>query len=273
MVILISGASTGIGRACAVHLARLGHTVWAGVRSSEHFDAVRALNVRGLEPVTLDVTSDRSIREAIHHIGKTSGNLHILVNNAGIAVGGPVEAVAVADWRRQFETNLFGVVALTQAALPLVREAKGRIINMSSISGRIAFPFMGPYAASKFALEAMSDSLRREVKGLGVHVALIEPGAISTPIWNKAREEGLGRVSQLSAEMTSVYGHALDRFRENLDRVINQAAPVSVVVNAVEHAALSSRPRLRYPVGKGIQFSALISKLLPDSILDSVLRR
>lgn len=273
MDILISGASTGIGRACAVHLARLGHVTWAGVRSQKSFDEITRLNVRGLKPVMLDVDSDESVRAGVREVLKNSGTLHAVVNNAGFAVGGPVEAVTLEDWRRQFETNVLGVVRVTQAALPALRESRGRIVNMSSISGRVGFPFMGPYAASKFALEGLSDSLRRELADCGVRVALIEPGAIATPIWNKARREGLGRLSKLSAEMNDVYGARLRQFADALDEIIEKAAPVDVVVRAVEHALLARNPRTRYPVGRGIRASAWLSRVMPDVWLDRAFKR
>lgn len=272
MEILISGASTGIGRACAVHMARKGHGVWAGVRSQADFDAVNKLNVRGLQPVFLDVTDPASVKACVSQLTKQAGILHGLVNNAGIAIGGPIEAVSIEDWRRQFETNVFGVVTLTQACLPLLRESKGRVVNISSISGRIAFPFMGPYAASKFALEAISDSLRRELRQFGVKVAVIEPGAISTPIWDKAKSDGLGKVNRYSRDLSQVYGRALERFQSVIEKSVSRAAPVSVVVRAVDHALTSRYPATRYPVGRGIRFSTAISRFVPDQWMDRLIR-
>ncbi|NJM09918.1 MAG: SDR family oxidoreductase [Bdellovibrionaceae bacterium] len=181
MEILLSGASTGIGRAAAIQLARKSHSVWAGVRSQKAFDDVIKANVKGLQPVFLDVCDEKSIVECVSQIKKKAGVLHGLVNNAGIAVGGPVEAVKLEDWRRQFETNVFGQVRVIQECLPLLRESKGRIVNVSSIAGKISSPFLAPYSASKFALEAISDSLRRELQRHGVKVVVVEPGPIATP--------------------------------------------------------------------------------------------
>jgi NAD(P)-dependent dehydrogenase (short-subunit alcohol dehydrogenase family) len=272
MDVLISGASTGIGKACAVHMARLGHNVWAGVRSQKNFDDLEKLNVKGLTPIFLDVTSDESVDACLSRIKKSAGILNALVNNAGIAVGGPVEAVRLEDWRRQFDTNFFGAVRLTQACLPLLRECKGRIVNVSSISGRVASPFLGPYAASKFALEAFSDSLRRELHMHGVQVSIVEPGPIATPIWEKSKTEGLEKSAKYSPAMQELYGRRMQKFMKRTEEISDKAAPVSVVVNAVAHALLAKSPRLRYPVGRGIKLFSTALRLTPDKWLDQLMR-
>jgi NAD(P)-dependent dehydrogenase (short-subunit alcohol dehydrogenase family) len=187
---LVTGTSTGIGRAIAVHLDRRGFEVLAGVRRLE--DAPP-----GLEPILLDVTSEVNIAAAAQRVG---GQLHALVNNAGIAVNGPIELAPVHEWRRQFEVNLIGQVAVTRALLPALLAAGGRVVNISSISGRAALPMIGPYSASKFALEAMTDTLRREVGPQGVRVVSIEPGGIATPVWEKSRAEADRMVSEMPAE-------------------------------------------------------------------------
>src|SRR5689334_6739039 len=176
--ILVTGASTGIGRATALELARRGATVYAGVRDPAAVDGL------GLTPVELDVTDAEQVAALSTRLERLDG----LVNNAGIAVTGPLEHLPLDEVRRQLEVNALGQLAVTQACLPALRAARGRIVNMSSISGRVAFPMFGPYAASKFALEAFSDSLRRELRGSGVDVVVIEPGGVTTPIW----ERGLG---------------------------------------------------------------------------------
>lgn len=272
MDILISGASTGIGRASALHMARLGHTVWAGVRSQKDFDSLTKLKVDGIKPVFLDVTDEDSVNKCVSQIKKEGGSLNGLVNNAGVAIGGPVEGLALAEWQRQFDINFFGVIRLTKACLPMLRESKGRIVNMSSLSGRISFPFMGPYGASKFALEGLSDSLRREVQPFGVKVALIEPGAIATPIWEKAKDEGLGAPSKYSKEVVEAYGPAMKRFTKKVQQMAAKAAPVSVVTKAVEHALLSRGPSTRYPVGRGTKATTLLLNVIPDQLMDRVFR-
>ncbi|MGZ3722786.1 MAG: SDR family oxidoreductase [Bdellovibrionales bacterium] len=272
MDVLISGASTGIGRACAVHLARKGAIVWAGVRTQKSFDEITRMNVQGLKPIFLDVTDSKSINSALSELKKKSGTLFGLVNNAGVAIGGPVEGVTMENWRRQFDINFFGQIELTQACLPLIRESKGRILNMSSISGRIAGPFMGPYSASKYALEAFSDSLRREVRKYGVRVSIIEPGPIKTPIWEKSVAVGAEQKAELSQEMLSLYGDSLDKFLKEMAKYSVTAAPVALVVKAVEHALSSHHPKTRYPVGRGMTMAAHISNVMPDSWMDRIIR-
>jgi NAD(P)-dependent dehydrogenase (short-subunit alcohol dehydrogenase family) len=272
MDILISGASTGIGKACAIHLARKGAVVWAGVRSRKSYDEILKLNVQGLKPVFLDVTDSQSIAAAVSEVKKKSGTLFGLINNAGIAIGGPVEGVRMENWRKQFDINFFGQIELTQACLPLIRESKGRILNMSSIAGRIASPYMGPYSASKFALEAFSDSLRREVRRYGVRVSIIEPGAIKTPIWEKSVAVGHEHKAELSEEVQSLYGGSLDKFLKELVKYTESGAPVAVVVKAVEHALSSAVPKIRYPVGRGISLAAQLVNVVPDAWIDQIIR-
>ncbi len=270
MEILVSGSSTGLGRAISVHMARKGNSVWAGVRSEKSFEEIKKLNVNGLRPVYLDVTDEKSVKDCVGQIKKQAGILHGLVNNAGIAVGGPVEGVKLEDWRRQFETNVFGQVRVIQECLPLLRMSKGRIVNMSSISGKIASPFLAPYAGSKYALEAISDSLRREMRKFGVRVSIVEPGAIATPIWEKSKDQGL-KPNNFAPEIMEVYGHTLNKFLKKIEQVEREASPVSVVTAAVEHALTARRPRTRYPVGRGISFVAALSRALPDRLLDRII--
>src|SRR2546429_6668900 len=182
--VLISGASTGIGRACAEHLDGLGFAIFAGVRNQSDADSLRGAGSGRTQPVMLDVTEPESIASALRIVDEAAtAGLSGLVNNAGISVGGPLEFVEIDEWRRGLEVNFIGQVAVTQAALPALRKARGRIVNMTSIGGRLASPFLGPYNASKYALEAVTDSLRLELRQFGVAVAAIEPGAVATPIW------------------------------------------------------------------------------------------
>ncbi len=271
MDILISGASTGIGRATAVHLAMRGMTVWAGVRSEKAFADVRKLNVKNLNPVFLDVTDSKSIADAVHEVKKKSGMIHGLINNAGIVVGGPIEGLSGDDWRRQFDTNFFGMIELTRECLPSLRESKGRVVNVSSISGRVASPFLAPYSASKFAMESFSDSLRREVAKHGVKVSIIEPGPIDTPIWNKSSKDGEKLSKDFSAEVMAVYGPSLIKFFKSMEKAGLNAAPVSLVVKAVEDALISNQPRTRYPVGRRIGLISTASGILPDKWLDRLM--
>jgi NAD(P)-dependent dehydrogenase (short-subunit alcohol dehydrogenase family) len=178
--VLVTGASSGIGEATASHLASLGFRVFAGVRKDEDAERLR----ERVTPVKLDVVDEESIATARREVEEAAPDgLAGLVNNAGVSVSGPVEFIPLEELRRQLEVNVIGQVAVTQAFLPAIRRARGRIVNVSSVGGRVALPLMSPYNASKFALEAVSDSLRREVRQFGVHVAVVEPGAIRTRIW------------------------------------------------------------------------------------------
>jgi NAD(P)-dependent dehydrogenase (short-subunit alcohol dehydrogenase family) len=191
--VVITGASTGIGAACALHLDRIGFRVFAGVRRRQDGERLRSVSSPDLIPLQLDVTDRNSLRDAQQRVAEEIGESRLvgLINNAGIAVASPLEAVPIEDLRRQLEVNVVGQVAVTQVFLPLLRAGQGRIINMGSIAGRATMPLMGPYSASKYALEAITDALRLELQPWGIHVAIIEPGAIATPIWEKSRRDAL----------------------------------------------------------------------------------
>lgn len=186
-------------------------------------------------------------------------------------MGGPIEGVKLADWRRQFETNVFGPVRLIQECLPLLRESKGRIVNVSSVAGRIASPFLGPYSSSKFALESISDSLRRELIRQGIKVSLVEPGPVATPFWEKSKTEGLQKIGAYDSELQNIYATSLEKFRKRLELAERNADPAQIVVKAIEHALTSRLPRTRYPVGRGISFSIFLSRFIPDSWFDRLL--
>jgi NAD(P)-dependent dehydrogenase (short-subunit alcohol dehydrogenase family) len=260
---LVTGASTGIGRACATHLAGLGFEVLAGVRDP-------AAAPPGLEAVRLDVTSPEDIAAVAERVGPS---LHALVNNAGIAVNGPIEVLPVAEWRRQLEVNVLGQVAVTQALLPALLNARGRIVNMSSISGRIALPLVAPYAASKFALEAVNDALRREVGPHGVHVACVEPGAIATPVWEKSRAEGERLVAEMPDDARRRYDALINGLRRQVERMARNGLPPAAVAEAVGHALTARRPRTRYVIGREARVRLLVAGLLPDRAFDALVRR
>src|SRR5664279_3324325 len=196
--VLITGASTGIGQATALRLAKAGWTVLAGVRDVDAGERLAAEAPAGrVQPLTLDVTDFQQIREAAGRVselggrGESSpGRLDALVNNAGIGYGGPLELIHPDDLRKQFDVNVLGQISVTQALLPALRAARGRIVFMSSVGGRVAMAFTAPYAASKHAIEAIGDALRVELATSNVQVALVEPGSVATPIWDKARETG-----------------------------------------------------------------------------------
>lgn len=273
--VVITGASTGIGAACAWHLDRLGFTVLAGVRRIEDGDALKARASARLQPILLDVTDGASIEQARQAVAGLVGprGLAGLVNNAGIAVAGPLEAVPIADLRRQFEVNVIGQVAVTQAFLPLLRQGRGRIVNMGSIAGRAAMPVMGPYSASKFALEALTDALRLEVQQWGIQVSIVEPGAIATPIWTKSGAKAEELEATTTEDMKGLYAGVIAGVRVRVAEAAARAIPPEAVAQAVEHALTAARPKTRYLVGRDAKVRALMIKLLPDRWSDRLMTR
>ncbi|MBI3356165.1 MAG: SDR family oxidoreductase [Nitrospirae bacterium] len=273
--VVITGASTGIGAACALHLDRLGFEVFAGVRKSEDGVALQQRALNRLTPLLLDVTDADSIQKAKEFVAKEVGaaGLFGLVNNAGIAVAGPLEAVPIPDLRRQLEVNVIGQVAVTQAFLPLIRQAHGRIVNMGSIAGRAAMPLMGPYSASKFALEAITDALRLEVQQWGIHVSIIEPGAIATPIWDKSAKGAADLETSTLLELRTLYAAVVAGVRKVVQKAAERAISSDAVAKVVEQALTVPRPKTRYLVGTDAKLRALMVKLLPDRVADRLLTR
>src|SRR5215213_8877009 len=230
--VLVTGASSGIGEATALHLERIGFRVFAGHRRPEDGERLRERGGEGLEPIRIDVTDEAEIAAAAERIGD---RLYGLVNNAGIPVPGAVELLPLDDLRRQLEVNVIGAVAVTQAMLPKLRPAKGRILNVTSVGGRVATPYMSAYHASKFALEAVSDSLRRELVPQGVDVIAIEPGSIATPIWRKGTDHAADR--EIPPELEPLYGKELDTALkaavETGERGLDPEAAAGVIATAL----------------------------------------
>jgi len=271
--LLVTGASTGIGAACAMDCARRGMTVFAGVRNLEAGEALKKKAGTSLIPVQLDVTDADSIARCAELVGRTVGpaGLGGLINNAGIAIGGPLEVIPIAQLRKQLEVNVIGQIAVTQAVLPLVRQARGRIINMGSIAGRGTIPMMGPYSASKFALEALTDALRMELRPWGIEVSIIEPGAIDTPIWEKSLKTSIEIEEAVTEEGKRLYGETASRVREAVDQSARRAISVEHVVEAVWHALTAVRPKTRYLVGRDAKMRAFMVKWMPDRVQDWIL--
>lgn len=271
-LVLITGASTGIGHACAERLVREGCSVFAGVRRAEDGERLAAATPERLRWLLLDVTNAAQIAAAVETVHAEVGEhgLDGLVNNAGVAIGGPLEFVTPDLLRRQLEVNVIGMHAVTAAFLPLIRRATGRIVNMGSISGRISSPFIGPYTASKHAVEGLSDSLRLELAPEGIQVAVIEPGQIRTPIWDKG-VAGFGNIAKrIPAEGMARYGLRLRVFQWMLERAPRIAAPPERVADAVVHALLAAEPRTRYVVGRDARVRLLLTRLLPDRLMDAL---
>src|SRR3954447_18741885 len=270
--VLVTGASTGIGEATALQLQKAGFRVFAGVRKPEDGDRLRAAGVTVIQP--LDVTKPEDVAAAVDTVEQALNGapLRGIVNNAGIGIGGPLEALDLDDFRRTIEVNTTSQLAVTRAFLPLLRKSKGRVVNMSSIGGRVAQPFAGPYIASKFALEGVSDVLRVELLGWGIDVIAIEPGTISTPIWEKSSQESEKVLSKLSPEQRDLYGKRLAKMAKLLERQTKRGVAPDKVAQAVEKALTSSHPRTRYLVGDAYVLIAL-KTLLPTRIVDKLLFR
>src|SRR4051794_6485942 len=264
--VLITGASRGIGRACALHLAAKGWDVYAGVRSEIDGVALQGEATGRLEPVTLDVCNAQQIAELPDRVG---GTLDALINNAGIVVSGPVEALKLDELRHQFEVNVIGQVAVTQAMLLLLRASKGRILFMSSISGRVSAPFLSAYAASKFAMEAMADSLRIELRPWKIGVILIEPGSIDTDMWRNALDVADRTEAELRPEHRQLYAGQLAGMRKAVAGIQRRTAPVEKVTAAVERALTSTRPKARYLVGADARAQVALQAMLPTRVLDA----
>ena len=273
--VVITGTSSGIGEACALYLDELGYRVFAGVRRPEDGATVKSRASARLTPLLLDVTDAVSIHQAAETVRAAVGlaGLAGLVNNAGIGVGGPLEVVPPADLRKLFEVNVIGQVAVTQAFLPLLRQGRGRIVNMGSIAGRVATPFLGPYSASKFALEALTDAMRMELQPWGIHVSIVEPGAIESRIWDKARQSADEMEAAADPEAKARYGEAVARVREAMAQAAQRAIPARVVAEAVAHALRAARPKTRYLVGLDAKLRAVLAAWLPDRVQDWLLAK
>lgn len=261
--VVVTGSSTGIGRACALHLDGLGWRVFAGVRRDQDAASLRAEASDNLTPIMIDVTDPESIAAAVEAVGEVLGDQGLwgLVNNAGIVFSGPLEFLPVDSLRQQFEVNVFGHVAVTQAFLPLLRRSRGRVVNVGSISGRSAMPLLGPYAASKFALEAISDAMRVEFRPFGIKVSILEPSTVATPIWEKSTAKAEELAEQFPEQCHELYGECMTAVGQLSQVSATRAVDPSLVVEKVVHALTARRPKARYPVGSGARQLSLLEKL------------
>ena len=271
--VVVTGASSGIGEACARRLAGLGFRVFAGVRKPEDGERLER-EIAGVTPLAIDVTDADSIAQAARSVSdQTGGRVAGLVNNAGVAVPAPIEHQPIEDFRRQIEVNLIGQVAVTQAFLPQLRAAIGRIVNMSSIGGKVAVPLLGAYAASKFGLEGFSDTLRRELRPWGIRVAVIEPGTIATPIWDKGIASGDELEANMSAEAKRDYGPLIATVRTASEQGAKTGLPPDAVAKDVAHALTARRPKTRYLVGREAKSRALLARIVGDRVIDAGVAR
>jgi NAD(P)-dependent dehydrogenase (short-subunit alcohol dehydrogenase family) len=273
--VVVTGASTGIGRATALHLDSLGLRVFAGVRREEDGVSLRRESSTRLTPIRLDVTDSGQVAEVTRVVRDAvrDSRLAGIVNNAGIAVAGPVEFVPLDKWREQLEVNVLGVVSMVQSFTPLLRESRGRIVTIGSLGGRLAQPMVGPYCTSKHALEAISDVLRLELRPWDISVSLIQPGAVKTPIWDKGLRAGAELLRNAPPEVLTLYGAAVDIATRMSAHESETGVDPIAVARAVEHALLSPRPRTRYPVGRQAKLLIPLSRLLPDRLKDELLLR
>jgi NAD(P)-dependent dehydrogenase (short-subunit alcohol dehydrogenase family) len=272
--VVITGASTGIGRACALRLEKMGMQVFAGVRKASDGESLAEGRPR-ITPLIIDVTDAATIAKAQATVTDAVGQRGLagLVNNAGIGVGGPLEFVPLDEMRRQFEVNVFGQLAVTQAFLPLLRKATGRIVNIGSIGGRLASPFIGPYSASKFAMEALTDALRIELRPWKIDVMIVEPGSIATNIWDKAKTTTVELERDMTPEAKALYGNSIDAVKAFIADAEKRAIPADRVAKSVAHALTSKRPKTRYLVGTDARLQAALATVAPDRVVDAVIAR
>ena len=266
--VLVSGASRGIGESIATHLAAKGWDVFAGVRSDRDADKVRGHNPR-ITPVTLDVTSAEHVAALYDSLPE---RLDAVVNNAAVVVTGPMEAVAPAALRRQLEVNVVGQVAVTQAVLPRLRRSHGRLVFVSSLNGRVCFPLLGAYCASKFALEAVADALRIELKPWDIPVVVVEPAQTKTDMWHTANTSTEQMGTTMTAEMRQLYAGHLPGLSKAIARTRKTAVPPEKVANVVEKALTARRPRARYVVGAAPKLMLAVATNLPIPVRDRLLR-
>jgi Short-chain dehydrogenases of various substrate specificities len=273
--VVVTGASTGIGRATALLLDEKGYRVFAGTRKEADAESLAQEASDRLTPITIDVTDDSSISAAREKVQGAVGEdgLVGLVNNAGVGGGGPIEFMSLDSFRETLEVNLVGQIAVTQAFLPLIRTAKGTIVFIASIGGRIATPFLSPYNTSKFGIEALGESLRAELKPWNIDVAVVEPGSIDTQIWAKGADTAAEQIKELSPDGQRLYGRQLTRFGEVLAETADRGIPPEKVANVIHKAIRSDKPRHRYLVGTDAKVAARLKGNLPERTFSRMLGR
>ncbi|MFF3091606.1 SDR family oxidoreductase [Streptomyces nojiriensis] len=271
--VLITGASSGLGEACALHMSRVGFHTLAGVRRPEDGERLRAAAAGRLTPVIVDVTDEKSVQAAVHEVTELIGESGLwgLVNNAGIAVTAPLECVPMEQMRRQLDINVIGQVRMVQGFLPLLRSGAGRIVNVSSGLGNVALPYLGAYAASQFAKEALSDALRRELAPQRIPVVVVQPGAVLTPLWSKMSDTGNRALESASEPVQELYRDSFLGFMEaNETSARSSRTTVDDVARVVFRALVAKRPKTRYTIGRDATGSRVLSRLLPDRVLDRI---
>lgn len=271
-IVVVSGASSGIGAAAARDLAARGFYVLAGVRRDKDGDALRAENI---EPIMLDITDEANIAGLVERIigDPKQRPLRALVNNAGIGVNAPVEVLPLSDWRALFAVNLFGHIAMTQRLLPVLIKNRGTIVNVTSVGGKMAMATYGPYAGSKFALEAVSDALRREVETLGVKVVVVEPGAVATDMLGGVAVAGERIISGMTTEQRGRYASLMHSIISQAEAAVPKGVPAEQAGRVIADAIMSKRPRTRYTVGRDAAIIVRVVRFFSDRMLDRLLAR
>ncbi|MBN3960931.1 SDR family oxidoreductase [Nostoc sp. NMS8] len=271
--VVVTGASTGIGQATALLLDQLGFSVFAGVRQDIDAQTLKQKGSPRLIPIFLDVTDAESIAVAVDKVTNAVGGGGILglVNNAGIAVPGPLELLTIAEFQQQMLVNVTGQLAVTQAFLGLLRQSRGRIVNMGSIAGRSPTPFLGAYNASKFAFVALNDVLRMELRPWGISVSIIEPGAIATPIWEKSLSQSETAQDDLPQSAQNLYGQAMNIVRKKMQILASGGISADIVAQTVIQALTANKPKTRYLVGQDAKIGALLKHILPDRLHDRII--
>ncbi|MFI8713985.1 oxidoreductase [Brevibacillus brevis] len=271
-IALVTGTSSGFGKHASVALVKAGFQVIAAMRDPAKRDPLDKLaslliDPDHLEVISLDVTNSEQIQEAITSIIAKHGRIDLLVNNAGYALGGFAEEVSSEEWRKQFDVNVLGLIDVTRAVLPYMRQQQaGRIINVSSISGRFGFPGLSPYAASKHAVEGFSESLRLEMLPFQVQVVLVEPGSFRTAIWEKGMQD-----QQLDED--SPYASQMKQLIRHVEAIIEKAPAPDAVISTIVHAATTPKPRFRYPVGRGVALTIAAKNWLPWSWIERIVTK
>ncbi|HEV2639103.1 MAG TPA: SDR family oxidoreductase [Actinocrinis sp.] len=272
--VVVTGASSGLGEACALHLSREGFHVFAGVRRPEDGERLRAAATGRLTPVTFDVTEEKSVLAAVHEVTDLAGpaGLWGLVNNAGIAVTAPLECVPAELMRRQLDTNVTGQLLVIQGFLPLLRAGSGRIVNVTSGLGNIALPYLGAYAAAQFAKEALSDALRRELAPQRIPVSVVQPGAVLTPLWEKMSDQGDRAIDSAPEAVRELYRSTFLRFMDaNAATARTSRTTPDDVARVIARALLARRPRTRYSAGWPVTGTRVLARLAPDRAVDRIL--
>lgn len=271
-LVAVTGASTGIGRATGERLVRAGYDVLGGVRTPADAEEIRRA---GIEPVVLDVTDPEQIQSLRERIERDPAGrpLRALVNNAGIAINAPVEVIPLPDWRRQLEVSVLGPVAMIQSLLPALMPSGGRVVNIGSLGSRVAMPGFGAYSAAKFAMDAVNDSLRREMAPFGVRVVLVTPGAVKTQLTGRGLAEADRVCASMTPEQQARYAPLMAAYRATVEEWARTGVEADSVARTVETAITARSPRTRYTVGRDAGFMMTASRLASDRILDRMVRR